>query len=43
MMGLVAVIFIIFGISFRNYTKDRKGKDKIDDYLLKQKGGENID
>ncbi len=38
LMGWVAVIFIIFGISFNDYTKDRKGKDtkdKIDEYLLK--------
>ncbi len=38
LMGWVAIIFIIFGICFRNYTKDEKGKDikdKTDDYLLK--------
>ncbi|MBA7515648.1 hypothetical protein ES705_07690 [subsurface metagenome] len=37
LMGWVAVIFIIFGISFHDYTKDEKGKDikdKIDDHLL---------
>ncbi|MBA7519193.1 hypothetical protein ES705_11268 [subsurface metagenome] len=38
LMGWVAIIFIIFGICFHNYTKDEKGqdiKDKIDDYLLR--------
>jgi glucose uptake protein GlcU len=34
LMGWVAIIFIIFGICFRDYTKENK-KEKIDDFLLK--------
>ncbi|MBA7517456.1 hypothetical protein ES705_09510 [subsurface metagenome] len=46
LVGWIAVIFIIFGINFHDYTKDKKVrdiKDKIDRYLLKQKGGKKID
>jgi len=36
LMGWIVIIFIIFGICFRNYNKDEKGeeeKDKIDDWV----------
>ncbi|MBA7522133.1 hypothetical protein ES705_14250 [subsurface metagenome] len=36
LMGWVALVFIIFGVCFHDYTKDEKGKntkDKIDDWV----------